>query len=399
MAGFLKRPKAFDGFGPSILAAPTRGRLQSHEIPPERLDARKMLRSECPIEPGVYGWLDPNGQLIYVGKSKTLRRRLLTYFAKTPSDRKMLRIRQHSHQLVWEPVSHELLALIREQELIYRWRPEFNSQGQPTRMQPAFICLGKGAAPNAFLARRLSAKAGRSYGPISGTNRLRDAALSLNMAFRLRDCADKTGFRFNDQRTLFEDPVPAGCIRFELNSCDGPCAGFCSSATYQQNVNRAIDFLEGRDRSILSELESRMHAAAAISAFERAAMLRDYRDSLVWLDRRLSALRIAEQQLNGVLQIETRSNKTAWLVLKAGRIVLSGSMPRSAERAAAAAAKLTRISRQRRQLPSNLLEMNLQLIVTSWLQKNPQLKKQLMRFSRAIEYCQNRIENPARLSA
>ena len=288
VASILKRPGKFDGFGPSILGGGTRGTLATSEIPRLRLDARKLLRSDCPISPGVYGWLDENRQLVYVGKSKSLRSRLLTYFAKTPSDRKMLRIRQHSNHLVWEPISHDLLALIREQELIYRWRPEFNSQGQPTRMQPAFLCLSKGVAPNAFLARRLSAKAAKSFGPISGTNRLREATIALNMAFHLRDCADKTGFEFNNQQTLFEDPTTAKCIRFELESCGGPCAGLCSKSDYDANVQRAIAFLTGQDRSILEKLESRMQRAAATAAFERAAMLRDYLDHLTWLDRRLT---------------------------------------------------------------------------------------------------------------
>jgi len=101
-----------------------------------------MLHDQCPLTPGVYGWLDRNHQLCYVGKSKALRKRLLSYFAKTPADPKMGRIVRHSQRIVWEPVSHELLALIREQELINRWRPDFNKQGQPTRRQPAFLCVG-----------------------------------------------------------------------------------------------------------------------------------------------------------------------------------------------------------------------------------------------------------------
>ena len=162
-----------------------------------------MLHDHCPLTPGVYGWLDSLGQICYVGKSKSLRKRLLSYFAKTPADKKAERIRQHSKRLVWEPVSGELLALIREQELIYRWRPDFNTQGQPTRRQPAFVCIGDGPAPNAIFTRRLNRKMTHVFGPIAGTGQLRAAVESLNQVFRLRDCPDKTQFEFNNQQQLF----------------------------------------------------------------------------------------------------------------------------------------------------------------------------------------------------
>ena len=215
------RSKRFAGFGPSILIRQTRGRLRGSQIPNERLAARQMLRDKCPTLPGVYGWLDSNRQLVYVGKSKSLRSRLLSYFAKTPSDNKMVRLRQLSESLVWEPISNELLALIREQELIHRWRPDFNRQGQPNRMQPAFVCISHSAAPNAYLSRQISPRAGPAFGPIAGTRRLRLAIESLNHEFQLRDCADKTKFIFNDQLQLFGDLSAAQCIRYELGTCPG----------------------------------------------------------------------------------------------------------------------------------------------------------------------------------
>ena len=305
MTTLLSRPASFEGFGPSVLSKQIRGELTGHLIPNERLEARKLLRTECPSVPGVYGWLDSNRQLVYVGKSKALRSRLLTYFAKNPSDHKMLRIRQHSEQLVWEPVSHELLALIREQELIHRWRPDFNKQGQPTRTQPAFLCISGGPAPNAFLARKTSSRTAKTFGPISGTNRLRQAIISLNQAFRLRDCPDKTKFEFNNQQTLFDDPATAKCIRYELGSCPAPCAGMCSAKGYQKNVQRAMDFLEGRDRSILTQTRARYVGRGRNQAFEVAAVLRDYLDQLT-LAR--STTRITSSRANDAQRSRAHSN-------------------------------------------------------------------------------------------
>ena len=134
----------FQSFGPSFLADQTRGEMQWCELPREREEARRLVRQSCPSSPGVYGWLNSERQLIYVGKAKSLRNRILGYLARTPADPKMARIRRGSATLVWEPIADELLALLREQELIHRWRPEFNSQGQPTRRQPAVTSLHDG---------------------------------------------------------------------------------------------------------------------------------------------------------------------------------------------------------------------------------------------------------------
>ena len=396
----ISRPPKFDGFGPSILIRQTRGQLRGIELPADRATARKRLHDSCPVVPGVYGWLDANQQLVYVGKSKSLRKRLLTYFAKTPTDPKMSRIRQHSQSLVWEPISNELLALIRETELIHRWRPEFNSQGQPTRMQPAFLCVSNSPAPNVFLSRRLSKKAGIAFGPISGTNRLRGAIESLNHEFKLRDCPDKTRFEYSNQRQLFGDHKTAGCIRYELGTCPAPCAGKCSVSDYQGNVERLMAFLRGESTQILEQLKRQMISAAASQSFERAAAVRDNLNFLSWLDRRLASLRMAETTLNGILPIEARKNRTAWLVLRQGRLVESMPAPNAGKkdtqsRAETALTAIRKVARRKSDMPSNLLEMNLQLIILAWFRKHPSLKNSILSFDQAEKDCQSHLVSAA----
>ncbi len=383
----LKKPTGFDGFGPSILAQQMRGRLRGFRIPADRLAARESLRTHCPLVPGVYGWVDANRRLTYVGKSKSLRKRLLSYFAKQPADKKTERIRQNSRFLVWEPISHELLALVREQELIHRWRPEFNSMGQPTRMQPAFLCISGSPAPNARLARQLNAKHAHAFGPITGTGRLRDAIARFNQVFRLRDCPDRTKFEFANQRFLFDDPATAKCIRHELGTCPGPCAGICTRSTYQQQVEKAVSFLQGDSRAVLENLESNMRSAAARMAFETAAIYRDCLEHLQWLDRRLQGLRMAEQELNGILPIAARRQRTGWLALKGGRICFSAPQPDREDRADVTRRKIEKVARGQPVVFTSLLETSLRLIVISWFRKNKPMKEQLLSFDEAVEKC------------
>jgi len=356
------------------------------------MQARALLHDHCPLTPGVYGWLDDRNQLCYVGKSKSLRKRLLSYFSKTPVDKKAARIRQHSQKLVWEPISNELLALIREQELIYRWRPEFNTQGQPTKRQPAFICIGGGMAPNAFFTRRLTDKSELSFGPIAGTGRLRSAVETINQCFQLRDCPDKIKFKFNNQLTLFENPITAQCIRFELGTCPAPCAAQCSSRTYQANVDHARQFILGKDRSILTRLDQQMQKASGSQSFEKAAILRDHISNLNWLDRRMSALRNAQESYNGVLPIEARKKREAWLFLKGGQLIGSTVAPDTEERAIATIKRLTEVSLAEKPIPENLMEMNLQLILIAWFRKHPQLKNSLIPFGDAVDICEKRLD-------
>ena len=395
--GFLatliqQRSPTFSGFGSSILVQQTRARLARHRIPQDRLQARAMLHDHCPLTPGVYGWLDNNQQICYIGKSKSLRQRLLTYFAKTPADKKAVRIVQHSQTLVWEPMSDELLALIREQELIYRWRPEFNTQGQPTKRQPAFICISTGPAPNAYFTRRITDKASLAFGPIAGTGRLRAAVESINQSFYLRDCPDKTKFEFNNQPQLFANPKTAKCIRYELGTCPGPCASICSRSHYHGLVKQAIEFIRGNDSSILDRLDKQMKAASESHLFERATIVRDHVNNLSWFDRRMKALRTAERKFNGVLPIAARKNRTAWLILKGGRIMGSTALPDSPKRALAAIKQLSEIASQKQQLPATILEMHMQLIVIAWFRKHTAVKKTLIPFDEAIGICESQLD-------
>ncbi len=395
MSTLIERPKRFAGFGPSILVRTLRGRRRSHPIPSKRLTARQMLREQCPKRPGVYGWLDADGQLVYVGKSKSLRARLLSYFAKTPADNKMVRIRQASQSLVWEPVASELLALIREQELIYRWRPAFNSQGQPHRLKPAFVCVSNSPAPNAYLARQISPRVEQAFGPIAGTRRLRWAIECLNHEFQLRDCPDKTGFEFNDQLQLFEDLSTAQCIRYELGTCPAPCAGLCSAGDYQQRVDQLVQFLKGQDRTLLKRLKSSMRTAARDQAFERAANIRDRLEHLSWLDRRLFGLRMGASSLNGVLPIQNRHKRVAWLVLLEGRLIQTIAQPtrdsnqdKPDSPAETTRDALIRIAEGQAELPASRLDISLQLIILSWFRNHPQDLRQIISFQQAIDRCQ-----------
>jgi excinuclease ABC subunit C len=293
-----------------------------------RLEENRAAARRCiPVCPGVYGWLNADGALIYVGKAKSLRHRLTGYFATRTSDPKMARIRRNSATLVWEPISHELLALLREQELIDRFRPPWNVQGQPERRQPGFVCLGRGVAPGFWFASHLTRQAQIAAGPIAGRGEMRAAVSALNYVFRLRDCPAHIRMRFNNQLQLFDTGPSPRCLRFELASCLGPCTGGCSRQTYEANVKSAAAFLAGTDWSVLRQLETQMNQAAAAMAFERAQVLRDQLHHLNWLARRIRQLNAARKTMHGVWMLPGFDRQEHWLFLEKGFLRRCASRP------------------------------------------------------------------------
>ena len=370
----------FQGFGASLLA-PSALRPSHHlSLPRELATGRQQVREQIPVCPGIYGWLNRDKTLIYVGKSKSLRHRLLSYFATETTDPKMAKIRRHSRTLVWEPISHELLALIREQELITRFRPSYNVQGKPERRQPGFICLSQGVAPTIFFAREVPKRAAHAFGPIAGRARLTEVIECLNYVFQLRNCPDRVKMQFNNQLELFPDERTAQCLRFELNTCPGPCAGRCSREAYRQKVEKAVRFLRGKDNSMLDRLDERMRQAAAQLSFERAGVLRDQARQIKWLSRRIQQMSRATKKLDGVWSLPEFDHQEHWMILRAGQIV-ECTQGRSDARSLPAC--LDAQARQA-QVPQTHLNINLMMLLAAWIKKNPRETKAIVKLKEIV---------------
>src|SRR5262249_51759188 len=128
------------------------------------------------------------------------------------------------------------------------------------------------------------------YGPIPASFRAKEAVRRLNDLFGLRDCPQPQEMVFSEDRDLFGEPPPAGCIRLEIGTCLGPCAAACSRRDYGTRVRAAKQLLAGLDEAPLHRLEDDMAAAAAQQAFERAAALRDRIAPIHWLLDQLKKL-------------------------------------------------------------------------------------------------------------
>jgi excinuclease ABC subunit C len=285
---------------------------------------RARVRQDCPRRPGVYGMVDARGELIYVGKAKSLRARLMSYFRPRSRDPKAGRILAATRSIAWEVQPSEFAALLRELELIRRWRPRFNVVGQPGRRRRTFVCLGRRPAPYAFATRRPPSGVLACFGPVPAGRRARDAMRRLNDLFQLRDCPQAQEMIFADQGELFPIVRAAGCIRHEIGTCLGPCAAACSRAAYADRVRAAHAFLSGRDVAPLHLLKQEMEAASVALAFERAAALRDKLETLHWLHVHLARLRVARERYSFVYPVAGEDGEDRWYLIHRGRVAATG---------------------------------------------------------------------------
>jgi excinuclease ABC subunit C len=368
----LYSPAAFVDFGPCALAAP----LQLQRLTEQRPSAlRKGVRSICPRCPGVYGMIDGHGELVYVGKAKNLRARLLCYFRPKSRDPKAGRILTLTRSLVWETCTDEFAALHRELELIRRWQPRFNVQGMPRRWQYTYVSLGRAPAPYVFLARRPPRNALASFGPIAAGGRAREAVRRLNDWFQLRDCPQSQAMVFAGDAALFPVELSAGCLRHELGTCLGPCAAACSRTDYGKNLRAARSFLAGHDLTPLITLEQAMQEAAAAQSFERAAVLRDKLEALTWLHLQLDRRRQANAMPTCLYPVVGHDGSSICYVIHGGRAVAALSHQ---ELNAADRTNILTLAKERSRLARPGDQVAGVLLVASWLRRHPQDREHLV---------------------
>jgi excinuclease ABC subunit C len=335
--------------------------------------------------------LDVDGLLIYVGKAKDLRCRLLSYFRVRSRDRRARRIIGRTRAIAWESCPSEFGALLRELELIRRWRPRFNVVGQPHRRRRAYVCLGRKPALYAFLAQRPPAGVAAAFGPVPAGRTARESVRRFNDCFRLRDCTQAQTMVFADHAELFPAVRAAGCIRYEIGTCLGPCAAACSSETYAKQVRAAFDFLSGTDTALLESLEQDMNAAALAFAYERAAALRDKLSMLRWLHERLARVRKAREQHSFIYPVGSANGGALWYLIRGGKVEGVVNPPTDEPSWQAVAALIDQVYRsRRRRLRPTAEEIDVVFLVSGWFRRHPDQETTTLRPDELLALCADR---------
>ena len=218
----------------------------------------------APLAPGVYRMIGAGGEVLYVGKAKSIKKRILSYARGGGLETRIARMVAATTSIEFVTTATETEALLLEANMIKRLRPRFNVLLRDDKSFP-YILITRGDRP-AHICKHRGARNrdGDYYGPFAAVNAVNRTITALERAFLIRSCSD----------TVFESRTRP-CLLFQIKRCSGPCTGEIARADYDELVREAKAFLSGKSRAVKEELAREMDEAAEVLDFERAAALRD----------------------------------------------------------------------------------------------------------------------------
>ncbi len=246
-----------------------------------------VLRPETgsvPDAPGSYQFLDSDGRVIYVGKAKSLRSRLNSYFGDPAGlHHRTAQMLTTAASVEWVEVSTEVEALMLEHSLIQRHQPRFNVRLRDDKSYPFLAVTLADEWPRAMVMRGRRKRGNRYFGPYGHAHAIRETLDLLLRTFPIRTCSDS--------KLATHERLGRPCLLYHIERCAGPCVGEISRDDYDRLVRDLVRFLEGDTEEVVNDLVQRMADASEELEFELAARLRD----------RLASVRkaIEKQQIAG----------------------------------------------------------------------------------------------------
>ncbi|MFM8889137.1 MAG: excinuclease ABC subunit UvrC [Solirubrobacterales bacterium] len=244
-------------------------------------------RRALPDEPGVYLFRDRDDEVIYVGKARSIRKRVGSHFSGGNAT-----MTSEVDSIEFLATETESEALIAEQNFIKRYRPRFNVRLRDDKSYPYIAVSLDEAFPRVYFTRERH-RAGRAYfGPFSSARRVRETLDLLGRLFQFRTC---------------DGPEPgrrsgSPCLDYFIDRCGAPCVGYVDEEAYRESIDGVLDFLSGRYGRIEEELERQMEEASAAQDFEKAAAFRDRLEAVrsLFERQRVSGTPVGSADLIGV---------------------------------------------------------------------------------------------------
>ncbi len=256
-------------------------------------EALKTKAAGLPDQPGIYFFKNAAGEVVYIGKARSLRDRVRSYFLPNP-DYKVRNILRETADIDYILTGSEKEAAFLENNYIQQHQPRFNLRLKDDKSFPYLRLTLCEDFPGIYFSRRVQEDGSRYFGPFSPARRARTSIHLVNKTFRIRGC----------EKSVFSGRKRP-CLEYDLKLCSAPCVGNISKENYRADVESACLFLEGRTRELAAALKGRMEAAAAAQNFEEAARWRDILRTIEDIKDRPRAISVAleDQDVVGYFRV------------------------------------------------------------------------------------------------
>jgi excinuclease ABC subunit C len=260
-------------------------------------DELKVRAAELPAKPGIYFFKNAAGEVVYIGKARSLRDRVRSYFLPNP-DFKVRNILRETADIDFILTGSEKEAAFLESNFVQQHQPRFNLRLKDDKSFPYLKVTAGKTYPGVYFSRRVEDDGSRYFGPFSPAHRARSSIHLVNKHFLVRGCEDAV-FR-NRKRP---------CLEYELKLCSAPCVKYISEEDYRENVDNACLFLEGRMPELARTLKKIMERAAGEEYFEEAARWRDLLRTIEDYKDRPGTISVAleDQDVIGLARDESRA--------------------------------------------------------------------------------------------
>ena len=204
-----------------------------------KFDPKHFVKT-LPQDPGVYRMLDENEKFLYVGKAKNLKKRVSTYFSNTQASARIAKMLTQTCDVEIVVTNTEAEALLLENNLIKEHRPRYNILLRDDKSYPYIFISSKHKYPQITFYRGSRKKVGRYFGPYASVSAARYALNLLQKVFKVRQCDD-----------YFFSHRSRPCLQHQIERCSAPCVGYIDEASYKNDIDAAIEFLDGNSDQLI----------------------------------------------------------------------------------------------------------------------------------------------------
>lgn len=269
----------------------------------ERIKKIKDIISKIPYNPGIYLMKDIDGKIIYVGKAKSLKKRVRQYFNKTNKTLRIQKMTEKVHNIEYVVTSNELEALVLECNYIKSHSPKYNVMLKDDKSYPYIKITVKDEFPGIYITRQIKDDGAKYFGPYTDVRGIRDILNTIKEIFPVKRC------KYNLNKKNNKNIGP--CLYYHIGRCLGPCINEVTRESYKQMINQIILFLDGKVGQVTEYLDEQIEECIQKLEFEKAASLKQRKDKItnVFAKQTVSGFNETAIDIWGYLVLE----KTAYI--------------------------------------------------------------------------------------